>query len=205
MEGVVRSRLLDGLLGRQAAAVLSVLLARPETRLYQRQIAQLAGLRLLQAQRALRALAGLGVLLAQREGNRVYYSPDPSCPILPELTAIVLKTAGLADIVRDALGQVNGIHLAFIFGSMAKGTGDAKSDVDVLVVGDSSFADISAALLAAQERLGREITPTVYSAKEFSERLKTKHHFLMRVLKEPKIMLIGTPDDLERMGGPAPG
>jgi len=205
MVNTIRSDLLDGLLGRQTAAVLSVLLARPESRLYQRQIAQLAGLRLLQAQRALRALADLGVLLAQREGNRVYYSPGPSCPILPELTAMVLKTAGLADVLREALAGVEGIRLAFIFGSMAKGTGDAKSDVDVLIVGDGSFADISASLLPAQERLGREITPTVYSTEEFSERLNTKHHFLMRVLKETKIMLIGTPDDLERMGGPVPG
>jgi predicted nucleotidyltransferase len=205
MVNAIRSDLLDGLLGRQTAAVLSVLLARPESRLYQRQIAQLAGLRLLQAQRALRALADLGVLLAQREGNRVYYSADPSCPILPELTAMVLKTAGLADVLREALTGVTGITLAFIFGSMAKGTGDAKSDVDVLIVGDGSFADISASLLPAQERLGREITPTVYSTEEFSERLNTKHHFLMRVLKETKIMLIGTPDDLERMGGPVPG
>lgn len=205
MANAIRSHLLDGLLGRQTAAVLSVLLARPENRLYQRQIAQLAGLRLLQAQRALRALADLGVLLAQREGNRVYYSPDPSCPILPELTAMVLKTAGLADVLQEALTGVEGIALAFIFGSMAKGTGDAKSDVDLLIVGDASFADISAALLSAQERLGREVTPTVYSPEEFSERLKAKHHFLMRVLNEPKIMLIGTPDDLERMGGPAPG
>jgi len=99
---------------------------------------------------------------------------------------------------------VEGIRLAFIFGSMAKGTADAKSDVDVLIVGDGSFANISAALLPAQERLGREITPTVYSPEEFADRLKTKHHFLMRVLQQPKIMLVGTPDDLERMGAPAP-
>jgi predicted nucleotidyltransferase len=100
---------------------------------------------------------------------------------------------------------VEGIALAFIFGSMAMGTFDSRSDVDVLVVGDGSFADISASLLPAQERLGREITPTVYSPEEFSERLKAKHHFLMRVLREPKTMLVGTPDDLERMGGTTPG
>ena len=200
MVNTLRSDLLDGLLGRQTAAVLSVLLARPESRLYQRQIAQLAGLRLLQAQRALRALADLGVLLTHHEGNRVYYSPDPSCPILPELTAMVLKTAGLADVLQEALAGVEGIALAFIFGSMAKGTFDSRSDVDVLVVGDGSFADISAALLPAQERLGREITPTVYSPEEFQQRVAEKHHFLARVLSEPKIMLVGTPDDVERMG-----
>jgi len=192
----VTNDLLEKLFGQHTAAVLSVLLAGPEPRLYQRQVAQMTGLRLVRAQRALHALATIGVLRAEREGNRVYYSPDPSCPILDELRAIVLKTAGLADIIRGALSQVAGIRLAFIYGSMASGTADAKSDVDVLIVADAPFADISAALLPAQKRLGREITPTVYSQEEFAEKLTAKHHFLMRVLQEPKIALIGNPDDL---------
>jgi hypothetical protein len=83
---------------------------------------------------------------------------------------------------------------------MAQGTGDAKSDVDVLIVGNASFADVSAALLPAQERLSREVTPTVYSPDEFRQRMAEKHHFLARVLSEPKIMLLGSPDDVERVG-----
>jgi predicted nucleotidyltransferase len=195
MTRLTRSGLLDKLLGRQTAAVLSVVLTRPEERLYQRQIAQLAGIRLLQAQRALRALADMGVLRAQREGNRAYYAPNPSCPILDELSAIVMKTAGLADVLRETLRGVKGITLAFVFGSIAKGAADANSDVDVLIVSDAPFADISAALLPAQERLGREVTPTVYSLAEFKRKRKSRHHFLTRVLSEPKIMLIGSLDD----------
>lgn len=204
MDNAVRSHLLNGLLGRQTAAVLSVVLPRPETRLYQRQIAQLAGLRLLEAQRALSALAELGVLVAQHEGNRVYYCPNHSCPILPELTSMVLKTAGLADVLREALASVEDIRLAFIFGSMAKGTFDARSDVDLLIVADASFADISGALRSAEDRLSREVTPTVYSPKEFVEKLKSKHNFLTRVLEGSKIMLIGSEDDLEGMDRPTP-
>jgi len=200
MAQAVQSDLLNKLVGRHTAAVLSVLLVRPETRLYQRRIAQLAGLRLLQAQRALRALADLGVLLAEREGNRVYYHPDPSCPILPELRAIVLKTAGLADVLREALAGVKGIAVAFVFGSIAKGTFDARSDVDVMIVGEASFADISSALRTAEDQLNREVTPTLYSPRELEEKLKSRHHFLMRVLEEPKIMLVGDEDDFERLG-----
>ena len=87
---------------------------------------------------------------------------------------------------------------------MAKGTFDARSDIDLLVVADASFADISAALRTAEDRLRREVTPTVYSPQEFSEKLNAKHHFLTRVVAEPKIMLIGNEDDLERMGRPTP-
>jgi predicted nucleotidyltransferase len=117
---------------------------------------------------------------------------------------MVLKTAGLADVLREALAGMEGIRLAFIFGSMAKGTFDERSDVDLLVVADASFANISGALRTAEVRLSREVTPTVYSPREFMEKLKAKHHFLMRVLEESKIMLIGNEDDLERMGRPTP-
>jgi predicted nucleotidyltransferase len=86
---------------------------------------------------------------------------------------------------------------------MAKGTFDARSDIDLLVVGDSSFTDIAGALRAAEERLNREITPTVYSAEEFGRKVAEGHHFLTRVLSEPKIMLVGNEDELARVGRPA--
>jgi predicted nucleotidyltransferase len=197
--------MIEALLPRTRRAVLALLFARPDEAFYQREIVRATGGGKGSVGRELGALAAAGVILREKRGNLVYYRANRDCPIYPELHGLMVKTAGIADVVREALNQVEGIRLAFIFGSMAKGSGDAKSDVDALIVGEASFADISAALLAAQERLGREITPTVYSAEEFSERLKTKHHFLMRVLKEPKIMLVGTSDDLERMGGPAPG
>jgi len=185
-------------------AVLALLLMNPDQEWHLREIVRRTGTALSATQRELLALTEVGILLRRVESRRSYYRANLDCPIFPDLRQIVLKTVGLADVVREALSHVEGIRLAFIFGSMAKATADAKSDVDVLIVGEASFADVSAALLSAQERLGREVTPTVYALEEFSERLRGKHHFLTRVLSEPKIMLIGTPDDLTRMGGPAP-
>jgi len=195
--------MIEALLPRTRRAVLALLFARPDEAFYQREIVRATGGGKGSVERELGALAAASIILREKRGNLVYYRANRDCPIYPEVHGLMVKTAGIADVVREALKQVEGIRLAFIFGSMAKATADAKSDVDVLIVGEASFSDISAALLAAQERLGREVTPTVYTLEEFSERLTAKHHFLMRVLKEPKIMLVGTSDDLERMGGPA--
>jgi len=196
--------MIDALLPKGRRDILALLFSRPDEAFYQREIVRATGGGKGAVERELRTLTKAGIVLREKRGNLTYYRANQDCPIYPELHGLMVKTAGVADVVREALSQVQGIRLAFIFGSMAKGGGDTKSDVDVLIVGDASFADISGALLPAQERLGREITPTVYSPEEFADRLKGKHHFLMRVLQEPKIVLIGTPDDLERMGASAP-
>jgi len=194
--------MIEALLPRTRRAVLALLFARPDEAFYQREIVRATGGGKGAGERELGALAAAGVILREKRGNLIYYRANHDCPIYPELHGLMVKTAGIADVVREALNQVEGIRLAFIFGSMAKGSGDAKSDVDVLIVGEASFADIAAALLSAQERLGREVTPTVYSPQEFSQKIAEGHHFLTRVLLEPRIMLVGTSDDLERMGHP---
>ncbi len=186
-------------------SILALMLLDPTQERHLREIARRTSLSPATVHDELKLLADSGILVREDRANLTYYRANRECPIFPELQALMLKTAGLADVVREALAQVEGVDLAFIFGSMARGSGDARSDVDVLIVGDASFADISAALLPAQEHLGRQITPTVYSPQEFAERLKGRHHFLMRVLREPKIMLIGSSNDLERLGEAASG
>lgn len=197
--------MINALLPKVRRDILAVLLTRPGEALYQREIVRATGGGKGAVERELLALTKVGILLREKRGNFTYYKANQDCPIYAELYGLMLKTAGAADLVRDALNQVQGIRLAFMFGSMAKGTGDAKSDVDVLIVGEASFADISEALLSVQRRLGREITPTVYTLDEFRKRMAEKHRFLTRVLSEPKVMLIGVLDDLERMGKPAQG
>jgi len=196
---VVRSPILEGLVGRQKAAVLSVLLARPEARLYQRQIAEMSGLRLVQAQRALRALADSGVLQSEHEGNRVYYSPNPSSPILRDLTAIVLKTAGVVDVLRVALVDVQGIALALVYGSVARQEQTAGSDVDLLLVGEVAFEQLSERLHRAEETLGREVNLSVYPETEFWTKAADRHYFVMSVIEGPKLFVIGDADVLRRL------
>jgi len=192
--------MIDALLPKVRRDVLALLFSRPDEAFYQREIVRATGGGKGAVERELRALAKAAIVLREKRGNLTYYRANRDCPIFPELQGLMLKTVGLADVLRESLAGVKGIHLAFIFGSMPKGTFDSRSDVDLLIVADASFADISGALRSAEDRLNREITPTVYSPEEFAQKLKAKHHFLTRIVEEPKIMLIGNEDDLGRMG-----
>jgi len=199
MGPITRSHLLDRLLGRRTAAVLSVILGGSEMRMYQRQIARRSGLRLLQAQRALHALAEIGILRAEREGNRVYYSLDPSCPILGELKTIVLKTAGLVDVLRGALSDLPRIEAAFVYGSMARGEPSADSDIDLIVLGGVTLQELLQRLGRVQDILAREVNPTVYPVPEFQQKIADGHHFLTAVIEGAKLFVIGDADALERL------
>jgi len=181
-------------------SVLGLLFSRPDEAFYLREIVRVTEAGRGAVERELRALTSAGIVLREKRGNLTYYRANRDCPIFLELQGLMLKTTGLADVVREALSSVDGILLAFIFGSMAKGTFDSRSDVDLLIVADASFADISGALKSAEDRLSRGVTPTVYTPDEYHQKVTEGHPFLTRVLSEPKIMLVGNEDDLERVG-----
>lgn len=67
----------------------------------------------------------------------------------------------------------------------------AHSDVDLMIVGDVEFADIVLALSPTQERLRREINPTVLTHAELATKLKQRDGFIAQVWKGPKLWLIG--------------
>jgi len=196
--------MIETLLPRVRRSVLALLFSRPDESFYLREIVRATGGGKGAVERELRSLVKAGILVREKRGNLVYFRPNSDCPIYPELRELMVKTAGLADVLREALAGVKGIALAFVFGSVAKGSFDARSDVDVLIVGNASFAEISDALTAAERRLNREVTPTVYSLDEFRQKIAEEHHFLTRALFEPKIMLVGDEDDIERLGRAAP-
>ncbi len=148
--------------------MLGLLLLRPEGSLHVREIARLAGLTAGTLSRELRMLTEAGLLLREAQGNQVLYRANRASPIYPELAEIFRKTAGLADVVREALATlVEKIVVAFLFGSMAEGTDKSSSDVDLLVVGDAGFSEIVAAAAPLRERLGREVNPVVMTTQGF--------------------------------------
>src|SRR5262249_10875639 len=127
-----------------------------------------------------------------------HYQANASSPVFEELRSLVLKTVGLADVLRGALEPVSrSIRAAFVYGSVAKGQDTAASDVDLMMIADSlTYADLFAALEEASARLGRKVAPTIYSTKELSRRRKQDSAFVTRVLAQPKLWLIGDERDL---------
>jgi predicted nucleotidyltransferase len=191
----MRDNIAKALLPEVRGRVLALLFGRPDQEFYLREIVRQTGRGRGAVARELRSLTEAGIVARQKRGHLTYFRANPESPVFPELRGLMLKTIGLADVVRESLRAVPGVRLAFIYGSMASGTADVRSDVDVFVVAEASFAEVSGALLPAQERLGREVVPTLYTPEEFAEALAAKRHFLLRVLQEPKIMLIGALDE----------
>jgi predicted nucleotidyltransferase len=189
--------------------VLGWLYGHPGERFYLRQVASLSGAAQGAVQRELQVLVEAGILRRTVEGRHVYFEANRESPIFPELYALVLKTVGIVDVIRDALAPLaDRIRVAFVFGSAARGELRSDSDVDVLVVADVSFSDVVNALAPAQSRLGRDVNPTVYPPAEFGEKVRTGHHFLTAILQEPRLFAVGGPDELGRLGAervaPAP-
>lgn len=192
-----KSRPLRALFPQTRQALLAATLLRPEHWWYLSDLAKHLGVRPSSLQRELAALVTAGVLRRRKDGNRVYYRPDPDCPFLPELQGLLIKTAGLADVLREVLRPLNArIRLAFVYGSLARGEEVSSSDVDVMVVGRLGLADLVPAIRRAEQRLGRAVNPTVYAPEEFATKCHAGHHFLQTVLRGEKIFLVGGKDEL---------
>lgn len=185
------------LLPKTRRAVLAATLMHPERWWFLTDLARHIGTTPSSLQREMDALVGVGILLRRREGKQVYFRPDPNCPIFPELQGIMAKTLGLVDVLRDALRAFRkSIRVAFVYGSIARCEELSESDVDVMIVGTVKLAELSPAIQKAEERLAREVNPTLFSPEEFAEKVRRGHHFLKTVLGDDKLFLIGTQDDV---------
>lgn len=189
------------LFGKSRRAVLGLLYGHPDQAFYLRQIARATGTGIGAVQRELKQLTDAGILSREKVGNQVHFQANRACPVFAELKSLVIKTAGVADILKTALSALSDrIRIAFLFGSMASADGNADSDVDVMIVGEVSFKEAVEALAQTQEILGREVNPVVYGPDEFEKKRKEGHHFILSVLENPKIFLIGSEDDLGAVG-----
>ena len=148
------------------ARILGLLLGQPDETWHLREIARRTGLAPATVQREIASLARAGILTRQRQGNQVYYQ------VFPELHSLALKTAGLADVLRQVLQPLGDrLGLAAVFGSLAAGTAHGDSDVDLLLIGDLTLRELSAPLAEAERTLGREINPVVMTREELQAML----------------------------------
>lgn len=182
--------------------VMAATVLRPEREWYLSDLAAHLGVGPSSLQRTLAKLTSAGILTRREDGNRVYYRPDPVCPILGELAGILTKTAGIADPLREALAPFAAkIRVAFIHGSVAEERERSESDVDLIVVGDLPGADLSFALRPLSDRFGREVNFTRYTPLEFRSKIADRNHFLSAVLRKRRIFLIGGEIELEEVAG----
>jgi predicted nucleotidyltransferase len=200
MSSITYDSIAAALFGKTRRAVLGLLLSQPERSFFLREVARKTGAGQGAVQRELKQLSKAGIITRSRRGNQIHFQADTKCPVFPELRSLLLKTSGAASLLQKALIPIaDRIEVAFVFGSLPKGEATPQSDVDVIIVGNTTLRDIVTVLSPLQEAIGREINPTVYAANEFSSKAAHGHHFVNSIMQEPKWFLIGDEHELEKL------
>jgi predicted nucleotidyltransferase len=184
--------------------LLSALLLNSHQPVYAMALANHLGVRPSTLQRDLAKFTAAGILKMSRNGNRTYFQANEECPVFPELRSLLIKTAGLVDVLRGELVPLAPkIKMAAVYGSFASGTETSRSDIDLLIVGSVKMIDLSPLLEQATGKLRRQINPSLYTPEEFSQKAR-RSHFVQSVLGKPLLFLLGSNSDLEAITGRRP-
>jgi predicted nucleotidyltransferase len=189
----------DILSSRGRAEIFRLLFGVSSQELHLRELERRSGLALGTIQQEIRKLEGMELIVARKDGNRVYYSANTAHPLYADIRSLVLKTSGLIEVLREALSR-DGVASAFVFGSVARGEEGAEGDIDIMIVGDVGLKAASSWLSGVSEKLGREVNPHVLEVDEYRRRSQSDDDFLSRVLESPKLFVVGDEDELARLG-----
>jgi DNA-binding transcriptional ArsR family regulator len=198
----MRKSPINALFPKTRQSVLSACLLHPDKWWYLSDLAGYLGVSPSSLQRELASLTAAGILESRKEGNRIYYKANAAAPVARELQSLLIKTVGIADVIKSVLKKHSDrIKLAFIYGSIASAREISTSDVDVMIVGDVSLAEMVSGLKKAEGTLAREINPTIFSQVEFARKAQEGDSFIKTVTKSEKIFIKGGPDELEALVG----
>jgi DNA-binding transcriptional ArsR family regulator len=184
---------------RARAEIFRVLFDGRGAEIHNRELERRSGLSESAVRRELGKLTRLDLVRRREDGNRVYYRANSEHPVYADIRGLVLKTAGLVEVLRDAL-TAEAIRVAFVFGSVAAGQEDARSDVDLMVIGELGLRKVAGMFREVPAMIGREVNPYVLTVEEYRRRLGENDHFLTGVARGPKMFVIGAEDDLAAMG-----
>lgn len=185
---------------RVRVRLLTLFLTHPTEAFYIRQIARLTGETYNNVRQELQNLAQIGLILSERRANATYYQANAKHFLFPELKRLILKTEAVGGTLRKALSTLADVRVAFIYGSTARGTELASSDMDLMVIGDVNLDALDGVIDTIEDEVGRAVNYTLFSVGEWQERVSQGHSFVTDVLTHEKVFLIGDEDDLSTLG-----
>jgi predicted nucleotidyltransferase len=183
---------------RLRSKVLGWFFTHVDERFFVRQLKSLLNEDPTNLSRELSRLESLNILVSEREGRQKYFRVNKGSPFFEEMKGLILKTTGVAGVIKTTLERISGIKYAFVYGSFAKNQEKTESDVDLIVIGKANLDEIEDGLSKAEGQLGRTINLTFYSIREFREKIELKDSFIRTVLTNRKIMLIGEENEIKR-------
>lgn len=173
--------------------VIRWIFGQPDREFHLSELRRLTGLGSASVQRELNRLVKAGLIRSERVGNLRRFQANPQSPIYSELVSLARKTLGVEPLLREALlTLVPALTGAWIYGSIAKQTDTAQSDIDIMLIGENLLlGDILERLVPLEAQLGRKINPICYSSADFERRRMEPDSFVNRVLAQPIVPLIG--------------
>lgn len=178
--------------------VLALIFGNPDRSFYTREIVKNIDSGTGAVERELAKLERSGLVSTERIGNQKHYRANRASPIFEDLHSLVLKTVGLSEPLRKALQPyADRIRVAFVYGSVAKGRDTARSDIDLMVIGDNlNYSDLYTTLQDAEQVLKRPVRPNFLSIEDWRRKISEKNSFIVNIRSQPKIFIIGSESDL---------
>lgn len=191
------SNLADALFSETKQKILGLLFGNPGKSFYTNEIIRSTGMGVATIKRELDRLEEVGILQRKKIGNQLHYQVEPLCPIFNELKSIATKTIGIVSVIADGLAPLQErLAGAFIFGSIARGTETAGSDVDLMLIGDINLQEVIDVLYPTQSSLGRYINPRIYTLAEWQDIKSEQGEFIKEVLSRPRLDVLGNMNEL---------
>ena len=177
-------------------ALFKLYFTNPDSEFYLRELERMLSTPVSMIRKELLRLEKEGIFISHKEGNLAYYYVNKNYPLFSELKSIVSKTIGVQGVLTEVLQKINGIEIAFIYGSYAKGSEKADSDIDLCIIGNINEDSLVRRINELEKSIKREINYTLYMEKEFTEKRRKKDSFILDLISNPKIILIGEKNDL---------
>jgi predicted nucleotidyltransferase len=189
----------NALFSKVQQRVLALIFGQPERSFYASEIIRNVQSGTGAVERELSRLQRSGLVSVERIGNQKHYRANHQSPIFAELQSLVIKTVALTEPLRRSLEPcADKIKAAFVYGSVAKGMDTARSDIDLMVIGDGlNYSELYAALQNVENALGRKVSPTFLSSRDWRRKASEKGSFISKVNALPKLFVFGSEQDLQ--------
>ena len=193
--------MLEKLFGSKArVSLLTLFCLNPGKQFYVREIERKTNLSYISVSNELKNLQEFGLLKSKFNGNQKNFWIDEHFVLYEDLQKIILKTEGVTKTIIDTFSSLKNVDFLFIYGSFASGKANVQSDLDLFIVGNASYDELIDIIVKNEKEIGRPINFTIYKQEDLVTRIKNQDSFILNVVKEPKIMLIGDENEFKALG-----
>jgi len=177
-------------------ALFRLYFSNSESEYYLRELERILDIPVSMIRKELLRLEENGIFICTKRGNLTYFCLNKSYPLFDELKSIVFKTIGIRGLLKETLEQIRGVEIAFIYGSFAKNEENAKSDIDLFIVGEIEERKLVTEVGKVEKTLKREINYSLYTKDDIKKKKKEMDPFILELINGPKIFLMGSENDL---------